>query len=60
MFGLFSKEDPNLKRNRKAQKKWQEQWQNLEPEPVRPIQKGSYQKRSSRVIHFRDQESPSR
>ena len=46
MFGLFSDEDPNLKRNRKAQKlrdkQWREHWEeqrskNLKPKPERPL-----------------------
>ena len=36
MFGLFSKEDPNLKRNREAQKmreeQWRQQWQEQQQE----------------------------
>ncbi len=55
MFGLFSKEDPNLKRNRKTQQlreeQWREHWQEQrspEPKPVRPPQK-----RSTQVIRFR-------
>ncbi len=55
MFGVFGKEDPNLKRNRKAQKlreeqcreHWQEQ-RSPDHEPVRPPQK-----RSTQVIRFR-------
>ena len=62
MFGLFSKEDPNLKRNRKAQKlrqerlqeQWQEQRQNLQPKPEHPLLKGtSGGKRTAGVIPFR-------
>ena len=56
MFGLFSKEDLNLKRNRKAQqlrdKEWrehrQEQRQNQEPRSV-----ALRQKHSPKVIRFK-------
>lgn len=56
MFGLFGKEDPNLKRNRKAQqlrdKEWREHCEqrsvNLKPKPVAPRKKQSPQ-----VVRFR-------
>jgi len=56
MFGLSSKEDPNLRRNRKAQqlrdKEWrehrQEERQNIEPRPV-----ALRQKHSPKVIRFK-------
>ena len=54
MFGLFRKEDPNLKRNREAQqlREMQQVWKKkLGPdvEPPRPIQK-----RVPRVLLFRN------
>ena len=53
MFGLFRKEDPNLKRNREAQqlREMQQVWKkNLEPddEAIRPLRK-----RVPRVLIFR-------